>query len=59
MRLSILVNEKVWKRLRDLAEERRSENGHGRASVSALVGELIRRHLTCRQPKAERGGGAR
>lgn len=63
MRLSVDVDEGTWKRLRDVAEERRAG---GRASVSRFVGELIEAHLTRRadaqaRPARSRGerGGAR
>ncbi len=47
VRLNVLVDEVVWRRLRDLAEECRA--GRGRTSVSgvaaALLKEGVERHL--------------
>lgn len=44
VRLTVVVDEPVWRRLRDLAEQDRSPNG--RASVCGVVAKIIEERLS-------------
>lgn len=45
IRLSVPIPDSLWRRLRDLAEERRHESPTGRASVARLVRVVLEGHL--------------
>ncbi len=49
MRLSVVVDERVWRELREAAATERTEQG--RASMNALVNRLIRKYLAKRRQK--------
>jgi hypothetical protein len=49
MRLSVVVEERVWRELREAAASERTERG--RASMNALVNRLIRACLAKRRRK--------
>ncbi len=51
VRLSLVVDEIMWKALRQIAESERSERG--RASINALVNRVLAEYLAKRKNKGE------